>query len=110
MTESNGIAPAVKPKSALAILLEEMSAGKHKTNATDKKAATENFKKAMGERAKLQAALDAFDAKADETSVLMVKCFGNTHVMVGGVRYVPTSRGARVYYKRMTDQPDVVEI
>ena len=102
--------PSTTPakKSALALLLESLKGAK--VNESDKKSVTADFKKAMGERAKLQAALDAFDEKADETAVKMVRCYGAAHVMVGGVRYVPTSRGERIYYKKMSDQPDVVEL
>jgi hypothetical protein len=109
-TDSPGIATngKGKPDSALTKLLAAVKGTK--VNETDKKKTTEAFKKAMGERAKLQAALDAFDAKADETAVNMVKCYGATHVMVDGVRYVPTSRGDRVYYKKMSDQLNVVEL
>jgi len=99
-----------KSKSALSLLLEELSKSKAKINETDKKAITAAFKTSMGERAKLQAALDAFDAKSDETAIKMVRCYGATHVMIGGIRYVPTSRGERIYYKRMGDQSDVVEL
>jgi hypothetical protein len=102
--------PATKKPSALATLLEQLKSSKAKVNETDKKAATAAFKAAMGERAKLQAALDAFDAKSDATAIAMVKCYGAAHVMVAGVRYVPTSRGERIYYKKMSDQPDVVEL
>lgn len=109
MTESNGNGVA-KPKSALTLLLEDREAGKFKTNESDKKATTEAFKKSMGERAKLQKALDDFDAKSDKTAIEMVKCFGTQHIMIAGVRYVPTSRGARVYYKKMGEQQDVVEL
>ena len=64
----------------------------------------------MGERAKLLAALEAFDAKANQTAIDMVRCYGAKHVTVGGVRYVPTSRGERVYYKKMSDQTDTVAL
>ena len=104
-TESNGIAPKV---SALSKLLEEIK-GK-KVNESDRKKVTNDFVKAMGERAKLQAALDAFDAKSDETAVAMVRCYGATHVTVAGVRYVPTSRGSRIYYKKMSDQNDTIAL
>lgn len=114
-TESNGIAPngngnaptAPKPDSALTLLLKQPQA---KFNETDKKKVTSAFKAAMGKRAALQKALDDFDAEADATAVQMVRCFGAKHVMVDGVRYVPTSRGTRVYYKKMSDSPDVVEL
>lgn len=99
-----------KKPSALASLLADLAKSKTKPNESDKKSVTADFKKAMGERAKLQAALDAFDAKADDRAVAMVKCYGAMHVMVAGVRYVPTSRGERIYYKKMSDQPDVVEL
>jgi len=115
MTESTGIAPngnghtsTPKPESALTKLLAE-SKGK-KVSESDRKATTNAFIKAMGERQKLQAALDAFDAKADETAVNMVRCYGAKHVTVGGVRYVPTSRGARVYYKKMSDTNDTIAL
>jgi hypothetical protein len=109
-TESNGIAPTEKSLSALQALLKQIDSEKIKLNASDVKAVTADFKKAMGERAKLQAALDAFDAKTDETAVKMVKAYGKKHVVVDGVRYVPTSRGPRVYYKRMSDEHDTVEL
>jgi len=96
VTESNGKS---KPESALTKLLAETK-GK-KVNESDRKAITNAFVKAQSERAKLQAALDAFDSKADETAVNMVRCYGAEHVTIAGVVYVPTSRGERVYYKRM---------
>lgn len=96
--------------SALQKLLKTIEAEKIKLNASDIKAVTADFKKAMGERKKLQDALDAFDAKTDETAVKMVKAYGKKHVVVDGVRYVPTSRGARVYYKRMSDEHDTIEL
>jgi len=98
-----------KPESALTLLLASMK-GQKAPNESDKKAVTNAFKKAMGERAKLQAALDKFDAEADATAVQMVRCYGAKHLTVDGVRYVPTSRGSRVYYKRMSDSTDVVEL
>lgn len=111
MTEiatTNGSVKTPKPESALTKLLSEIK-GK-KVSETDRKAVTNVFVKTMGERAKLLAALEAFDAKADETAVNMVKCYGAKHVTVGGVRYVPTSRGARVYYKKMSDETDTVAL
>lgn len=98
-----------KPKSALTLLLESIK-GQKTPNASDTKATKSAFVKAMGERAKLQAALDAFDASANVTAINMVKCFGAQHVTVGGVRYVPTSRGERVYYKKMSDQTNTVNL
>lgn len=87
--------------SALQKLLKEIE-GKP-ANESDKKAAVKAFIASQGERAKLQKALDDFDKKADGTAVALVKCFGAQHVTLGGVRYVPTSRGDRVYYKKMGD-------
>lgn len=109
MTDSNGIAPDSKPVSALAKLLAEIKDGP-KPNASDLKATTAAFKTAMGKRAELQKALDDFDAKADATAVAMVRCYGAKHVVVGGVRYVPTSRGERIYYKKMSDSHDTIEL
>ena len=109
MTEqaaSNGSPAPVKGPSALEKLLAECK-GK-KVNESDKKKVTNDFVKAQGERAKLQAALDAFDAKADDTAANMVRCYGSAAVTVQGVRYIPTSRGERIYYKKMTDQPKPV--
>lgn len=97
----------IKKPSALAALL---ALPKTKVNETDKKAAVAAFKASQGERQKLQDALDAFDAKADVTAVALVKCFGAQHLMIGGVRYVPTSRGERIYYKKMGDQAEVVNL
>lgn len=113
MTETNGSngngnGSSEKAPSALAKLLADSKG--QKVNETDRKKVTEAFKKAMGKRAELQAALDKFDAEADATAVQMVKCYGAKHVMVDGVRYVPTSRGERVYYKKMSDSLDVVEL
>lgn len=95
-----------KGPSALAKLLKACE-GK-KVNESDKKKITNDFVKAQGERAKLQAALDAFDAKNDDTAANMVRCYGAAAVTVAGVRYVPTSRGERIYYKKMNDQPKPV--
>lgn len=94
--------------SALAKLLAECK-GK-KVNESDKSAVTKKFVAAMGERAKLQAALDAFDAKSDALAVDMVRCYGNKHVTVGGARFVPTSRGERVFYKKMGEPQDTVAL
>jgi len=109
-TDSSNITKAPKADSALAALLKELSNGKVKVNESDKKAVSNTFKKAMAERAKLQAALDKFDAESDALAVQMIRCYGATQVVVEGVRYVPTSRGPRVYYKKMSDSPDVVEL
>jgi hypothetical protein len=110
MNDSNGSknGSATKEPSALAKLLEETK-GK-KVNETDRKAITNAFVKSMGERAKLEAALKAFDEKANQNAIDMVRCYGTKHVTVGGVRYVPTSRGERVYYKKMSDQLDTVAL
>lgn len=113
MTESTGIAPNGNgskngKESALTKLLAQCK--DVKVNDTDRKKATEAFKKAMGKRAELEKALKDFDATADATAVAMVRCFGGKHVMVDGVRFVPTSRGERVYYKRMGNEQDVVEL
>jgi hypothetical protein len=108
IVNGNGSNGSAKPPSALVKLLAE-SKGK-KVSESDRKAITNAFVKTMGERQKLLAALEAFDAKADETAVNMVRCYGVKHVTVGGVRYVPTSRGTRVYYKRMSDQIDTVAL
>ncbi len=106
---TNGNGSAAKPDSALVKLLASIK-GKS-VNEADKKKASEAFKKAMGKRQELQKALDDFDAQTDALAVNMVKCFGTKHVSVDGVRYVPTSRGTRVYYKRMTDKPaDMIEL
>lgn len=95
-------------KSALTLLLEKVVTVK--ANATDKKAAADVFKKNMGEREKLLEGLKAFDAKADKVAEAMVRCYGAAHVTVDGVRYIPTSRGERVYYKRMSDEQETVEL
>jgi hypothetical protein len=96
ITNGNGSSTKV---SALTKLLKACE-GK-KVNEADKRKITNDFVKAQGERKKLQDALDAFDAKADDTAVNMVRCYGAEHVTIAGVVYVPTSRGDRVYYKRM---------
>ena len=107
--ETNGHAKPAKEDSALAKLLASVKGAK--VNETDKKKASDAFKKAMGKRAELQKALDDFDATADATAVLMVKCYGTKQVVVDGVRYAPTSRGERIYYKRLSDTPpDVVTL
>ncbi len=95
-----------KPDSALVALLKQPQT---KVNETDKKKVVSAFKAAMGKRAQLQKALEDFDAEADATAVQMVKCFGAKHLDIDGVRYVPTSRGARVFYKKMGD-PDVEKL
>jgi hypothetical protein len=40
----------------------------------------------------------------------MVKCYGSKQVEVNGVRYIPTSRGSRIYYKKMSDSPEVEKL
>lgn len=109
-TESPGIAPTtakpVKTESALTKLIND-SKGK-KVNESDKKKITNDFVKSMGERQKLQAALDAFDAKADDTAANMVRCYGSAHVIVAGVKYIPTCRGEKISYKKMSDETKTV--
>lgn len=110
MTEvapTNGSAP--KAPSALTKLLKSLDGAK-KPNASDVKAVSAKFKSAMGKRAELEKALKDFDASNDALAVEMVKCHGAKHITVEGVRYVPTSRADRVYYKRMTDTHDTVEL
>ena len=110
-TNSTGIAPDSKKKapSALSKLVESLK-GQKKPNASDIKAIGEKFKKFGTEREKLVKALQKLDADADSLAIDMVKCHGTTHVTVEGVRYVPTSRGDRVYYKRMSDEHETVEL
>lgn len=104
MSETNGSnGSAAKVPSALEKLLASVKG--QKVNETDKKKASDAFKKAMGKRAELQKALDDFDAQADATAVLMVKCFGTVQIVVDGDRYAPTSRGERVYYKKLSNVP-----
>ncbi len=110
-TDSPGIAPtngASKAPSALTKLLAEVKGTK--VNETDRKKVTSAFKAFIGKRAELQKALDDFDVKADSLAVDMVKCYGAKHLDVDGVRYVPTSRGERVYYKKMSDTLDVEKL
>ncbi len=97
-----------KAPSALTTLLKSCE-GK-KINESDKKKFTNDFVKAQGERQKLLKALEDFDAKADETAVNMVRCYGTKAVTIAGVKYVPTSRGARVYYKKMGNEADTVSL
>jgi hypothetical protein len=109
-TNSTGIAPAApKAPSALTVLLNSIK-GQKAPNESDKKAIVNAFKKAMGKRAELQAALDQFDAESDATAIGMVKCYGSKQVEVNGVRYIPTSRGSRIYYKKMSDSPEVEKL
>ena len=102
-TESN------TKKSALTLLLEGLKDQK-KPNATDVKAVKNSFVKAMGEREKIQKALEEFDRNSAATAVAMVKCFGAQKVTVGGVLYIPTSRGERIYYKKMSDRSEAVSL
>lgn len=99
---------AAKTASALAKFVEA-NKGK-KVNETDKKAAGAAFKKVMGEREKIVAQLDAFDKNAQKVSEQMIACYGNTQIVVDGVRYVPTSRGERIFYKKMSDSTETVEL
>jgi adenosylmethionine-8-amino-7-oxononanoate aminotransferase len=101
MADGN-VTTTTKPKSALQTLVESLKDAK-KPSASDIKAVTNSFIKAMGEREKLQKALDDFDAKANKTAEDMVRCFGAEPVRLGGMKYVPTSRGSRIYYKKMSD-------
>lgn len=98
-----------KKSSALDKLVKSLE-GVKKPNASDVKAVTEKFKKSMGERAKLQKALDDFDSQSNEIAIEMVKCYGKKHLTINGARYVPTSRGERVYYKKMSDSHDTIEL
>lgn len=81
-----------------------------KVNETDKKAVGAKFKKLMGEREKIVAQLAKFDADAQKVSEEMIACYGNTQVVVDGVRFVPTSRGERIFYKKMSDDVETVEL
>lgn len=76
----------------------------------DKKAASEAFKKSMGERAKLEKALADFDKKSTTIAENMVRAFGTKQVTVDGVRFAPTSRGDRIYYKTMSSTTETVEL
>lgn len=107
-TDSTPITKPAKVDSALMKLIEE-SKGK-KVSESDRKAVTNAFIKAMGERQKLQAALDAFDAKVDETAVNMVRCYGSAHVELGGIKYIPTCRGEKISYKKMSDEKKTVVV
>lgn len=109
MADGNVAGSKDTKKSALSVLVDSLKDQK-KPNASDVKAVSEKFKKAMGKRAELEAALKKFDADNDALAVEMVKCYGSKHVTVDGVRYVPTSRGERVYYKKMSDSHDTVEL
>ena len=103
MTETaattNGTTPTPKADSALAKLIK--ASKDIKVNATDKKAVSAEFKKTVSKRAELQKALDDFDKGNDALAVKMIQCYGSEAIIVDGVRYVPTSRGERVYYKQM---------
>lgn len=109
MADGNISTEPKKTESALAKLIKSLEGAK-KPNVSDVKAIGEKFKKSMGEREKLVKALETFDKSADALAVDMVKCHGKSHITVDGVRYVPTSRGERVYYKRMSDDADTVEL
>ncbi len=94
--------------SALTKLLADCKG--QKVNETDKKKTGEAFKKFAGKRAELQKALDDHDAQADALAVNMIRCFGAKTVTVDGVRYTPTSRGTRIYYKKMSSVKDDLEL
>lgn len=97
-----------KAPSALAKFLKA-NEGK-KVNDTDKKTVGAKFKKLMGEREKLVQALETFDKSAQKVSEEMIACYGATQVVVDGVRFVPTSRGERIFYKKMSDTAETVEL
>lgn len=99
--------PSKKP-SALAKFLDA-NKGK-KVNETDKKTVGAKFKKLMGEREKILAQLAKFDAETQKTSEEMIACYGVTQVVVDGIRFVPTSRGERIFYKKMSDDVETVEL
>ncbi len=107
MTENTAPATETSKESALTKLVK--ASKDLKVNATDKKATGAEFKKTMGKRAELLKALADFDKASDGLAVKMVQCFGTAHVVVEGVTYVPTSRGERVYYKKM-GSTDAVEL
>lgn len=101
-------APKAQKVSALAKFVE---ANKNKkVNETDKKTVGAKFKKLMGEREKLVQALAKFDADAQKTAEEMIACYGTTHIVVDGVRYVPTSRNERIFYKKMSEEDNTVEL
>lgn len=101
--------PTASKKSALTLLIESLK-GQTAPNKTDVKAITNAFKESMGKREALLKQLKELEAADNQTAINMVKCYGAKHVVVGGVRYVPTSRDERIYYKRMSDSHDAVEL
>lgn len=97
--------PATKKPSALAVFLEANKS--KKVNETDKKAVGAKFKKAMGEREKIVAQLETFDKTAHKIAEEMISCYGGAKIVVDGVQYVPTCRGERIFYKRMSESDSV---
>ena len=81
-----------------------------KVNETDKKTTGAKFKKLMGEREKIVASLKKFDEEAQTLSEQMIACYGASHIVVDGVKYIPTSRNGRVFYKTMGDESETVEL
>lgn len=108
MADGNVSSKAPKAKSALDLLLESVK--DQKPNASDIKKVSEEFKKSMGKRDEILKQLEEHDAKTNQLAINMVKCHGKKHITVNGVRYVPTSRGERVFYKRMSDEHETVEL
>jgi hypothetical protein len=80
-----------------------------KVNETDKKTIVAAFKKKATEREKIVAQLEAIDKAAAKTDEDMVRVFGSKSVTLDGVKYSPTARGERIFYKRMSDT-DTVEL
>lgn len=107
MADGNVSTNGKKP-SALAALLESLE-GK-KANDSDKKAVAKKFKEAQGKREAILAQLEAHDKASSELASEMVRCFGAKHIEIDGIRYVPTSRNERIYYKKMSDNPDVEKL
>lgn len=105
---SNNDGAVSKGPSALALLLKSIE-GK-KVNDSDKKKTVEAFKKAMGKRQELENQLKSFDEETDALAVNMIKCFGGKQVEVNGQRFAPTSRGSRVYYKKLADSNEVEKL
>jgi len=108
MADGNVSNSTDKKPSALAALLKTLE-GK-KVNDSDKKAAAKKFKEAQGKREVILAQLEAHDKASAELAAEMIRCFGAKHIEIDGIRYVPTSRNERIYYKKMSDSPDVEKL
>jgi len=97
----------VKPPSLLERLDIEHRASKVKLDAKQTKALVDSFRNAQKARiAAESAAQQATDAES-KTVADIIRAFGKGRCRIGGVTYIPMSRGERAYLRKESDPGDV---